>query len=149
MFDFVNKKSKISWKITILYTFMFMMLIFLINLSIYFFLSSFIDENIQKSINNTTELVLSQFSGVRDPVNFFDTDLLQQISRSEENIFFRVLDKDGKVNAQSKYVEEMDIPISAEIEEFRSGNKILAVKTIPMNNFVFSRGYLQVVRDIT
>ncbi|MFP4199297.1 MAG: sensor histidine kinase, partial [Halanaerobium sp.] len=63
--------------------------------------------------------------------------------------FFRVLDKDGKVNAQSKYVEEMDIPISAEIEEFRSGNKILAVKTIPMNNFVFSRGYLQVVRDIT
>ncbi|RAK10518.1 signal transduction histidine kinase [Halanaerobium saccharolyticum] len=149
MFDFVNKKSKISWKITILYAFMFMMLIFLINLSIYFFLSSFIDDNIKKSINNTTELVLSQFSGIGDPVNFFDTDLLQQISRSEENIFFRVLNKDGKVQAQSKYLEEMDIPISAEIEEFRSGTKVLAVKTIPMNNFVFSRGYLQVVRDIT
>jgi signal transduction histidine kinase len=149
MFDFVNKKSKISWKITILYAFMFMMLIFLINLSIYFFLSSFIDDNIKKSINNTTELVLSQFSGIGDPVNFFDTDLLQQISRSEENIFFRVLDKDGKVNAQSKYLEEMDIPIGVEIEEFRTGSKILAVKTIPMNNFVFSRGYLQVVRDIT
>ena len=104
MFDFFNKKSKISWKITILYAFMFMMLIFLINLSIYFFLSSFIDDNIKKSINNTTELVLSQFSGIGDPVNFFDTDLLQQISRSEENIFFRVLDKDGKVNAQSKSV---------------------------------------------
>ena len=149
MFDFVSKKSKISWKITILYAFMFMMLIFLVNLSIYFFLSNFIDDNIKKSINNTTELVLSQFSGIGDPVNFFDTDLLQQISRSEENIFFRVLDKDGKVNAQSKYLENIDIPISAEIEEFRSGNKMMAVKTIPMNNFVFSRGYLQVVRDIT
>lgn len=149
MFDFVNKKSKISWKITILYAFMFMMLIFLINLSIYFFLSSFIDDNIKKSINNTTELVLSQFSGIGDPVNFFETDLLQQISRSEENIFFRVLNNDGKVQAQSKYLEEMEIPISAKIEEFRSGTKILAVKTIPMNNFVFSRGYLQVVRDIT
>ncbi|RCW57408.1 MULTISPECIES: sensor histidine kinase [Halanaerobium] len=149
MFDFVSKKSKISWKITILYAFMFMMLIFLINLSIYFFLSSFIDDNIKRSINNTTELVLSQFSGIGDPVNFFDTDLLQQISRSEENIFFRVLDKDGQVNAQSKYLEDMDIPISAKIEEFRSGSKMLTVKTIPMNNFVFSRGYLQVVRDIT
>lgn len=149
MFDFVNKKSKISWKITILYAFMFMMLIFLINLSIYFFLSSFIDDNIKKSINNTTELVLSQFSGIGDPVNFFETDLLQQISRSEENIFFRVLNNDGKVQAQSKYLEKMDIPISAEIEEFRSGTKMLAVKTIPMNNFVFLRGYLQVVRDIT
>jgi len=149
MFDFFNKKSKISWKITILYAFMFMMLIFLINLSIYFFLSSFIDDNIKKSINNTTELVLSQFSGIGDPVNFFETDLLQQISRSEENVFFRVLNNDGKVQAQSKYLEEMDIPISAKIEEFRSGTKTLAVKTIPMNNFVFSRGYLQVVRDIT
>ena len=149
MFDFFHKKSKISWKITILYAFMFMMLIFLVNLSIYFFLSNFIDDNIKKSINNTTELVLSQFSGIGDPANFFDTDILQQISRSEENIFFRVLNKDGKVNAQSKYLENMDIPISAKIEEFRSENKILAVKTIPMNNFVFSRGYLQVVRDIT
>ena len=149
MFDFFNKKSKISWKITILYAFMFMMLLFLVNLSIYFFLSSFIDDNIQKSINNTTELVLSQFSGIGDPVNFFETDILQQISRSEENIFFRVLDKDGKVNAQSKYLEDMNIPISAEIEEFRSGSKIMAVKTIPVNKFVFSRGYLQVVRDIT
>ncbi len=149
MFDFFNKKSKISWKITILYVFMFMMLLFLVNLSIYFFLSSFIDDNIKKSINNTTELVLSQFSGIGDPVNFFETDILQQISRSEENIFFRVLDKDGKVNAQSKYLEDMNIPISAEIEEFRSGSKIMAVKTIPVNKFVFSRGYLQVVRDIT
>lgn len=149
MFDFFSKKSKISWKITILYAFMFMMLLFLVNLSIYFFLSSFIDDNIEKSINNTTELVLSQFSGVGDPVNFFEKDILQQISRSEENIFFRVLDKDGKVNAQSKYLENMDIPISTEIEEFRSGSKMLAVKTIPINNFVFSRGYLQVVRDIT
>lgn len=149
MFDFFSKKSKISWKITILYAFMFMMLLFLVNLSIYFFLSSFIDDNIQKSINNTSELVLSQFSGIGDPVNFFETDILQQISRSEENIFFRVLDKDGKVNAQSKYLENMDIPFSLEIEEFRSGNKIMAVKTIPVNKFVFSRGYLQVVRDIT
>lgn len=149
MFDFFSKKSKISWKITVLYAFMFMMLLFLVNISIYFFLSSFIDDNIKKSINNTTELVLSQFSGIGDPVNFFDTDLLQQISKSEENIFFRVLDNDGKVNAQSKYLEDMDIPISAQIEEFRSGTKIMAVKTIPMNNFVFSRGYLQVVRDIT
>jgi signal transduction histidine kinase len=82
-------------------------------------------------------------------VNFFDADILQQISRSEENIFFRVLDKDGKVNAQSKYLENMDIPFSLEIEEFRSGSKIMAVKTIPVNKFVFSRGYLQVVRDIT
>ncbi|MEC9491081.1 MAG: ATP-binding protein [Halanaerobiales bacterium] len=149
MFDFVNKKSKISWKITILYAFMFMMLIFLVNLSIYFFLSDFIDDNIKKSINNTIELVLSQTSGIGDPVNFFDTELLQQISRSEENIFFRVLNKDGKIQAQSKYLQDMDIPFSAEIEEFRSGTKRLAVKTIPMNNFVFSRGYLQVVRDIT
>lgn len=149
MFDFFNKKSKISWKITILYAFMFMMLLFLVNLSIYFFLSSFIDDNIQKSINNTSELVLSQFSGIGDPVNFFDADILQQISRSEENIFFRVLDKDGKVNAQSKYLENIDIPFSLEIEEFRSGSKIMAVKTIPVNKFVFSRGYLQVVRDIT
>ncbi|TDO92111.1 signal transduction histidine kinase [Halanaerobium saccharolyticum] len=149
MFDFVNKKSKISWKITILYAFMFMMLIFLVNLSIYFFLSNFIDDNIKKSINNTIELVLSQTSGIGDPVNFFDTELLQQISRSEENIFFRVLNKDGKIQAQSKYLKDMDIPFSAEIEEFRSGTKRLAVKTIPMNNFVFSKGYLQVVRDIT
>lgn len=149
MFDFVNKKSKISWKITILYAFMFMMLLFLVNLSIYFFLSGFIDDNIQKSINNTTELVLSQFSGVGDPINFFETDILQQISRSEENIFFRVLNNDGQVNAQSKYLEDIDIPISVEIEEFRAGSKIMAVKTIPVNKFIFSRGYLQVVRDIT
>lgn len=149
MFSFFSKKSKISWKITILYAFMFMMLLFLVNTAIYLFLSSFIDDNIEKSINNTSELVLSQFSGVGDPVNFFDTEILQQISRSEENIFFRVLDGNGNISAQSKYLKDMDIPVSAELQEFNSGSKYLAVKTIPVNNFVFSRGYLQVVRDIT
>jgi heavy metal sensor kinase len=149
MFNFFSKKSKISWKITIMYALMFMMLLFFINISIYCFLSLFIDGNIKKSINNTSEFVLSQLSILGDPIDYFDADILQEISRSEENIFFRVLDGEGNTKAQSRYLQGMKIPISSDITQFRSGDRMLSVKTFELKNFAFSRGFLQVVRDIT
>lgn len=149
MFNFFSKKSKISWKITIMYALMFMMLLFLINISIYYFLSMFIDENIKKSINNTSEFVLSQLSILGDPIDYFDADILQEISRSEENIFFRVLDGEGNTKAQSRYLQGMKIPISSDITQFRSNDRMLSVKTFELKNFAFSKGFLQVVRDIT
>lgn len=149
MFNFFSKKSKISWKITIMYALMFMMLLFLINISIYCFLSLFIDGNIKKSINNTSEFVLSQLSILGDPIDYFDADILQEISRSEENIFFRVLDGEGNTKAQSRYLQGMKIPISSDITQFRSNDRMLSVKTFELKNFAFSKGFLQVVRDIT
>ncbi|MFW6282248.1 MAG: sensor histidine kinase [bacterium] len=149
MFDFFKKKSKISWKITVLYVLMFMMLLFLINIAIYFFLSNFIIDNIRKSISNTSEFVVSQLSSVNNPIGYYDAGILQDISRSEENIYFRILENNGEVRAQSRYLRDMDIPITDNISEFRNENRFLAVNTIELDNFPFSSGYLQVVKDIT
>ncbi len=149
MFDFFKKKSKISWKITVLYVLMFMMLLFLINIAIYFFLSNFISDNIRKSISNTSEFVVSQLGSVSNPIGYYDAGILQDISRSEENIYFRILENNGEVRAQSRYLRNMNIPITDDISEFRTENRFLAVNTIKLDNFPFSSGYLQVVRDIT
>jgi heavy metal sensor kinase len=149
MFDFFKKKSKISWKITVLYVLMFMMLLFLINIAIYFFLSNFISDNIRKSISNTSEFVVSQLGSVSNPIGYYDAGILQDISRSEENIYFRILENNGEVRAESRYLRNMDIPITDDISEFRTENRFLAVNTIELDNFPFSSGYLQVVRDIT
>lgn len=149
MFKFFQKKSKISWKITVLYAFMFMMLLFLINIAIYFFLSNFIDNNIRKSISNTSDFVVSQLGSVSNPIGYYDAGILQDISRSEENIYFRILENDGEIRAQSRYLRDMQIPITDDISEFRTENRFLAVNTIKLDNFPFSQGYLQVVRDIT
>jgi heavy metal sensor kinase len=149
MFDFFKKKSKISWKITVLYVLMFMMLLFLINIAIYFFLSNFISDNIRKSISNTSEFVVSQLGSVSNPIGYYDAGILQDISRSEENIYFRILENNGEVRAQSRYLRNLDIPITDDISEFRTENRFLAVNTIKLDNFPFSSGYLQVVRDIT
>src|SRR6056297_1260784 len=99
MFKFFQKKSKISWKITVLYVLMFMMLLFLINIAIYFFLSNFISDNIRKSISNTSEFVVSQLGSVSNPIGYYDAGILQDISRSEENIYFRILENNGEVRA--------------------------------------------------
>lgn len=149
MFDFFKKKSKISWKITVLYVLMFMMLLFLINIAIYFFLSNFISDNIRKSISNTSEFVVSQLGSVSNPIGYYDAGILQDISRSEENIYFRILENNGEVRAESRYLRNMDITITDDISEFRTENRFLAVNTIELDNFPFSSGYLQVVRDIT
>ena len=149
MIKFFNKKSKISWKITILYALMFIMLLFLINFAIYFFLSNFIDDNIKKNINNTSEFVISQINNEQDNVEYFNAEILQEISRSEENVFFRILSTDGEIRAQSRYLQEMEIPFAAKITEFRSGNRRLAVRTINLAEYTPVHGYLQVVKDIT
>ncbi len=149
MFKFFQKKSKISWKITVLYALMFMMLLFLINIAIYFFLSNFIDNNIRRSISNTSDFVVSQLGSVSNPIGYYDAGILQDISRSEENIYFRILENDGEIRAQSRYLRDIDIPITEDISEFRTENRFLAVNTIKLDNFPFSQGYLQVVRDIT
>ncbi|ADQ15171.1 sensor histidine kinase [Halanaerobium hydrogeniformans] len=149
MIKFFNKKSKISWKITILYALMFIMLLFLINFAIYFFLSNFIDDNIKKNINNTSEFVISQINNEKDTLEYFNAEILQEISRSEENVFFRILGTDGEIRAQSRYLQEMEIPLAAKITEFRSGNRRLAVRTINLAEYSSIHGYLQVVKDIT
>ena len=149
MFKFFQKKSKISWKITVLYALMFMMLLFLINIAIYFFLSNFIDNNIRRSISNTSDFVVSQLGSVSNPIGYYDAGILQDISRSEENIYFRILENDGEIRAQSRYLRDIEIPITEDISEFRTENRFLAVNTIKLDNFPFSQGYLQVVRDIT
>lgn len=150
MIKFFNKKSKISWKITILYALMFIMLLFLINFAIYFFLSNFIDDNIKKNINNTSEFVISQINNQEENNGeYFNAEILQEISRSEENVFFRILSPEGEIRAQSRYLQEMQIPIAAKITEFRSANRRLAVRTINLADYSPAHGYLQVVKDIT
>lgn len=56
---------------------------------------------------------------------------------------------DGEIRAQSRYLQEMEIPLAAKITEFRSGNRRLAVRTINLAEYSSIHGYLQVVKDIT
>ena len=149
MFNFFKERGKLSWKITVVYTLMFILVILLVNAAVYLFLSNFIANSIENSISNTGEFVMSQIKGIDGSINVFDAEILQEISRSEGNIFFRVLNSKAEITAQSKYLENIEIPISRELTEFSISGRNLAVKTIDLNQSVFFNGYLQIVRDIT
>ncbi|MGM0602924.1 MAG: sensor histidine kinase [Bacillota bacterium] len=148
MLNIFKERGKLSWKITVVYTLMFILVILLVNAAVYLFLSNFIENSIENSISSTGEFVISQIKGIGG-INVFDAEILQEISRSEGNIFFRVLNTQAEITAQSKYLENMEIPLSRELTEFSISGRNLAVKTIDLDQAVFSNGYLQIVRDIT
>ncbi len=141
---------KISWKLTIAYTAMFILVLLVLNGSVYFFLKNFVEDNIRESIDNTLEFVLPKIKGVnRESFNLYEADILQDISRSEENIFFRILDDNGQVVAQSNILKGLDIPLQADYVKLKEEQKQYLTRSIIVARYGFVEGYLQVVRDVT
>ncbi|MFW6006711.1 MAG: ATP-binding protein [Bacillota bacterium] len=142
--------KKISWKLTIIYTLMFILVLILLNSAVYLFLHRFIKSNINESINNTLQFILLKMQRMDSfSFNQYDAGVLQDISRSRGNIYFRILNNNKEIVAQSNLLTEFDFPVENGYNEFEQNGHRFAYKTISITKYGFMNGYLQVVRDVS
>lgn len=147
---FFNKPKKISWKLTLVYTIIFMLVLIILNTSVYFILQKFINNTIKENIDNTLNYILPKIRGV-DERSFdqYDADFLNDISRSEGNVYFRILDYNQNIIAQSNHIKNLNIPLDTDYSKIDAGDNEYVAKTVIISKYGFLNGYLQVVRDTT
>ncbi len=146
---FFQWPRKISWKLTMVYTVIFIIVIIVLNGGVYFFLSNFVEDNARDGIDNTLQFVLPKLSSIEGGLDPDDAEFLQDISRTEGNIYFRVLDYKQDVVAQSSVLQGMDIPIMQGYGYLNKGDRRFITKSVVISNFGFLIGYFQIAREVT
>src|SRR6056297_3040608 len=147
---FFKWPQKVSWKLTLVYTLVFILVLIVLNGGIYFFLSNFVENSVQNSIDNTLQFVLPQLKGVdRDSFSEYEADILQDISKSEGDIYFRILDHQRNIVGQSSALQDIDIPLKHSFTTFNRNERRYIVKSVIISKYGFLNGYFQIVRDVT
>lgn len=141
---------KISWKLTIVYTLMFIIVLLILNGAVYLFLRNFVVSNAVESIDSALQFILPKLKGVdRESLARSDVDILQDISESRGNIYFRILDQNQKIIIQSNMLKGFELPLQSGYSRIKAKNRQFISKNIVIAKYGFLNGYLQVVRDVT
>ncbi|MFW6309318.1 MAG: sensor histidine kinase [bacterium] len=147
--NFLRKPKKISWKLTLVYAMMFFVVLVILNSSVYFFLGNYVENNAQKSVNTTLQYIRPQFeSNGWWRTGPLGTEVLQNISEIEQNIYFRIVSYDGEIQAQSKFLQGEELPITDGFNKIEGENKYFVYTSTPLPPSAFMNGYLQIVRDM-
>src|SRR6056297_3356446 len=121
---FFKWPQKVSWKLTLVYTLIFILVLIFLNGGIYFFLSNFVEDNTRNSIDNTLQFVLPKLKGVdKNSFSEYEADILQDISQSEGDIYFRILDYKKNIVGQSTLLQDMEIPLRHGFISFTRNNR--------------------------
>jgi heavy metal sensor kinase len=146
----INWPKKISWKLTLVYAIIFILVLVILNGSVYLILSNFVERNIRASLDKTLNFILPKIKGVdKQSFNQYEAEFLKDISQSEGDMYFRILDYNKDVVAQSNILLDMKIPIKDGYTKLNNKDREFVSKTVLFAKFGLLNGYLQIVRDVT
>lgn len=145
MTSFSAWRKTISGKLTTIYVLMFIIVLLLLNIGVYFGLNYFLHSNARKNLDNTMEFLSKRLL----QNNYYDTDLMEEISRSEQNIYFRILSSNRNVSFQSQLLEGIEIPVVQGYQELGiNGRSFIYTTSFILDRGVFI-GYIQLIREMT
>lgn len=146
MISLFDWKKKISSKLTIIYAAMFILVILLLNGAAYFGLRYFIISSAHSNLDKTMEFILNR---INSSYELYETDIIEEISQTEQNIYFRILSPQEDVLGQSALLKEKDIPLKPGYNDLLIDNRLFIYRSsfvLKRGNFI---GYLQGVREMT
>lgn len=145
MKDFLTWRKTISGKLTILYVLMFIIVLLLLNMAVYLGLNYFLHNNARDSLSNTMDFLSNRLL----QYNYYDTELMEEISRSEQNIYFRILSTNRNIRFQSQLLEGAELAVVPGYQDLKIGDRAFIYTT----SFILDRGifigYIQLVREMT
>ena len=145
-----NWPKKISWKLSLVYTLIFLLVLLVLNGTAYYMLNNYVHNSIRESVNNTLNYILPKLRGVdRNSFDYEAALLLQNISKSEEDVYFRIVDYNKETVAQSNMLKGMELPLENGDLEITKNKKTYFLKTVTISKYGYLNGYLQVVKDVT
>ena len=138
-------RKTISGKLTSIYALMFVIVLLLLNTAVYLGLNYFVRNNARQNLDRIMNFLSSRIL----QYNYYNIDLMEELSRSEGNIYFRILSNNRNIRFQSNLLEDVDMPVVPGYQELKIGERIFIYTT----RFILDRGifigYIQLVREIT
>jgi len=144
------RSAKISIKLTVVYTFMFSLVLLLLNASILFGVKYYLDNQANKQIEDIQTIMSNKLSQ-NGTIDLADKDLFLDIP-SNENISLRIITQDGKIlNSSEKFPDKIKDKIkNTEDKEkhIEDKEKHLTYKNVKFENKEYGNIYLQIFKDM-
>jgi len=137
------KNGKISIKLTLVYAFMFSLVLLILNASILYGTKYYLYNQANKQIEDFKTIILSSHGDLSD------RELISEVP-AEQNISIRILKKDGKVlNISNKfnYIIKTDGPYD-KIIHLEQAEKHLEYKNVEIQSKDYGTVYIQIVKDM-
>ena len=143
------KNAKISVKLTILYAFMFSLVLLILNASMLYGIRYYLYSQADMQINSVQKVLTSRITSQEEAIELSDKDVISEVP-SMENLFIRIIDSDGKVINSSQNFNYKIKAHQAEdkIKHQEEDGIHLEYKNIPLNNKVYGKVYLQIIKDM-
>lgn len=157
------KFKKISWKLTILYSLIFSIVLILLNAATLYGVKFFLIGQAEKQVNETSQVIESKIIGTsNDQTSLTDSELLSDQTaltdpellsdvQSNPDINVKIADAKGKiVNALNNFnVNQININSNLNLtREIELGEEHLIIRNTKISNTGTVKAYLQVVRNM-
>jgi len=145
MSNFFTWRKTISGRLTTIYVLVFILVLLVLNTSAYLGLRYYMNHNARNGLDKTMDFLSNRLI----QLNYYDTGLIEEISRSEQNIYFRLLSDKKTIRFESELLRGVDIPVVQGYQDFQIGGRRFIYKTsliLERGKFI---GYIQAIREMT
>lgn len=145
----IIKSAKISIKITIVYAFMFSLVLLILNASILYGIKYYLYNQANNQVDDVKTMILNKVTSQNEHVDLSDKELLSDVP-SNQNISVRILQEDGKILNESNkfnYTIKLNEPYYR-IKYLEEGEKRLVFQNVKIEIKDHGTIYLQIVKDM-
>lgn len=145
----IIKSAKISVKLTMIYAFMFSMVLLLLSASILYGIKYYLNITAVKQVDDIKTMILNNNTLVNGNADLSQREILQDIPTKEE-MFIRIYDKNGKViNSSDNFNYKISIsqPYNKIIHLEDDGRHITYIN-VKVSNIQYGTAYIQIVKDM-
>lgn len=145
----IIKSRKISIKLTIVYAFMFSLILLILNASILFGVKYYLYNQAGKQIDDVKTIILNRVTSQNEHIDLSDKELISDVP-SKENVSIKILQENGKIiNISNKfnYTVKLKEPYDR-IEHLEEKEKHLVFENVKIKSKDYGTAYLQIVKDM-
>ncbi|WP_415874646.1 sensor histidine kinase [Clostridium sp.] len=145
----IIKNAKISVKLTIIYAFMFSLLLLILNASILYGVKYYLYSQSNKQLEDIKTIITNKITNENEHIRLSDKEIVADIP-SNENIHIRIIQQDGNViNSSDKFKYKIEIKEPyGKILKKEAGEKHILFENIKIDSKDYETVYLQIVKDM-
>ncbi|MDF2883788.1 MAG: sensory transduction histidine kinase [Clostridiaceae bacterium] len=145
----IIKSAKISVKLTMIYAFMFSLVLLLLSASILYGIKYYLNITAAKQVEDVKAMILNQNTSVNESADLSKRDILLDFP-TKEGMFIRIYDKNGIIiNSSDNFNYKINIsePYNKVIHIEDEGKHITYVN-VKASNIKYGTAYIQIVKDM-
>lgn len=150
----IIKSAKISIKLTIVYAFMFSLVLLLLNASILYGVKFYLYNQANKEIEDIQTIILNKMTSQNQQVDLWDKEIFSDLPY-KQNISIRITQEDGKViNSSEKFDYRIKEPHENEKKpenkekHLEDKERHLVYKNVKFESKKYGAVYIQIVKDM-